>query len=154
MLCVFFCWIIPLLNSGLHIYPCYIGVRSGMATFNLALPKITVEEFSRAWIWFELVFAAKEWSAEKQASILPMLLWGKPVEYYFDLDVTTKADLKLPRMQFMNKAGLVQDPLTAGKLFISCCQRLGEKAANFAHHFRKLFKQAYPKKDLTCGNIF
>ena len=66
-----------------------------MATFDLPLPEITVEEFLRAWIRFKLVSAAKEWNDEKQASILPTLLRGKLVDYYVDLDATTKADLKL-----------------------------------------------------------
>ena len=51
----------------------------------------------------------------------------------------------------MKNAGLVQDPLTAGKLFISCCQCSGEKVADFANHLKKLFKQAYPDKKLTSG---
>ena len=47
-----------------------MGVRCGMATFDLLLPEITVEEFPRAWTRFKLVSAAKEWNAEKQALIL------------------------------------------------------------------------------------
>ena len=81
------------------IYPRYNGVRSGMATqFDLPLPEITVEEFSRAWTRFELVSAAKEWNTEKQASIVPTLLRGKLVDYYVELDATTKADLKQLKM--------------------------------------------------------
>ena len=87
----------------------------------------------------------------KQASILPMLLRGKLVDYYVDLDTTTKADLKLLKTALMKNAGLVQDPLTAGKLFISCCQRSGEKVADFADHLKKLFKQAYPDEKSTSG---
>ena len=51
----------------------------------------------------------------------------------------------------MKNACLVQDPLTAGKLFLSCCQRSGEKVADFADHLKKLFKQAYPDEKLTSG---
>ena len=109
-----------------------------------------VEEFLRAWTRFELVSAAKEWNAEKQASILPTLLQGKLVDHYVDLDATTKADLKLLKAALMEKAGLAQDPLTAGKLFISRSQHPGEKAADFAIHL-KLFKQAYPDEELTSG---
>ena len=36
-------------------------------------------------------------------------------------------------------------------MFISRCQRPGEKAADFANHLRKLFKQAYPDEDVTSG---
>ena len=75
--------------------------------------------------------AEKEWNAEKQA---PMLLRGKLVDLYVDLDAATKADLKLLKEAFMKKAGLAQDPLTAGKLFISRSQRSGEKSADFAMH--------------------
>ena len=107
------------MNLQLRIYPRYIGVRSGIRTFDLPLPEITVEEFPRAWTRFELVSAAKDWNAEKQASILPTLLRGKLVDYYVDLDAATKADLKLLKTALMKKAGLAQDPLMAGKLFIS-----------------------------------
>ena len=62
-----------------------------MATFDLPLLEINVEEFPRAWSRFELVSAAKEWNTEKQALILPTLLGGKLVDYYVNLDATTKA---------------------------------------------------------------
>ena len=43
-------------------YPRHIGVKSGMATFDLPLPEITVEELPRAsWTRLELASAAKEW---------------------------------------------------------------------------------------------
>ena len=99
---------------------------------------------------FELVSAAKEWNDEKQVSILPTLLRGK-LDHYVHLDATTKADLKLLKTAHTKNAGLVQDPLRAGKLFISCCQRSGEKVADFADHLKKLFKQAYPDEKLTSG---
>ena len=44
------------------------------------------------------------------------LLRGKLVDYYVDLDATVKADLNLLKAALMKKAGLTQDPLTAGKL--------------------------------------
>ena len=122
-----------------------------MATFDLPLPEITVEEFFRAWTRFEPVSAAKEWNDEKQASILPTLLRGKLVDYYIDPDTTTKDDLKLLKTALMKNTGLVRDPLTAGKLFIFCCQRSGEKVADFADHLKKLFKQVYPDEKLTSG---
>ena len=46
---------------------------------------------------------------------------GILVDYYVDLDATTKADLKLLKTTLMKKAGLPYDLLTEGKLFISCC---------------------------------
>ena len=91
------------------------------------LPEITPEEFTRGWTRFELVAAAKEWSTERQAAILPTLLRGKLVDHYIELDATTRADLKQLKAALMTKAGLTQDPLTAGKLFISRCQQPAKK---------------------------
>ena len=122
-----------------------------MATIDLPLPEITVEEFPWAQTQFELVSGAKEWKDKKQASILPMLLRGKLVDYYVEVDATTKADLKLLKTAITKKTGLAQDPLTAGKLFISHCRHSGEKTADFTDHLKKLFKQTYPDKDLTSG---
>ena len=48
----------------------------------IPLPEITCEDFQAEWIRFELVAAAKEWTPEKQALILPTLLRGKLVECY------------------------------------------------------------------------
>ena len=103
-----------------------------MATFDLPVLEITVEEFPWAWTRFEIVSAAKEWKDEKQALILPTLLLGKLIDYYVDLDATTKADLKLLKTALMKKAGLAQDALTPGKLFTPCFQCSGKKAADFS----------------------
>ena len=43
---------------------------------NIPLPEITCEDFQTTWTRFELVAAAKEWNAEKQALILPTLFRG------------------------------------------------------------------------------
>ena len=63
-----------------------------MATFDVPLPEITVEDFSRGWTRFELASSAKGWDADKQAAILPTLLRGKLVNHYVDLDAATKVD--------------------------------------------------------------
>jgi len=42
---------------------------------------------------FELMAAAKEWNHAKRATVLPMFLWGKPVDIYIELSEETKADL-------------------------------------------------------------
>ena len=99
-----------------------------MAQFDLPLPEITTEEFSRAWTRFELVSTAKEWNTEKQVMILPTLLRGKLVDYYVELDEAIKASMKLLKTALMTRAGLIKDPLTAGKIFISRCQHANEKA--------------------------
>ena len=75
---------------------------------------------------------AKEWNAAKQTAILPTLLRGKLVDHYIDLDDATKADLQLVKTALMEKTGLMQDPLTAGKLFMAHCQQTDEKVADFA----------------------
>ena len=93
---------------------------------------------------FNLVAAAKEWSTERQTAILPTLLRGKLVDHYVELDTTTRADLKQLKTALMTKAGLTQDPLTAGKMFISRCQHPGEKAEGFVDQLRKLFQAGLP----------
>ena len=83
--------------------------------------------FSLAWTRFELVSTAKEWNTEKQVMILPTLLSGKLVDYYVELDEAIKASMKLLKTALMTRAGLVKDPLTAGKIFISYCQHASKK---------------------------
>ena len=121
------------------------------AQFDLPLPEITTEEFSRAWTRFKLVSTAKEWNTEKQVMILPTLLRGKLVDYYVELDEAIKACMKLLKTALMTRAGLIKDPLTAGKIFISRCQHANEKAEIFTNDLRKLFEQAYPDEDVTSG---
>ena len=120
-----------------------------MAQFNLPLPEITPKELTRAWTRFELVAAAKEWSTERQTAILPTLLRGKLVDHYVNLEATTRADLKQLKTALMTKAGLAQDSLTAGKMFMSRCQRPGEKAEDIADELKKFFGLAYPEEDIT-----
>lgn len=60
-----------------------------MAQLELSLLEVTADDFSRVWKRFELVATAKEWSPEKRAKVLPMLL----CDIYIDLDEDTKADL-------------------------------------------------------------
>ena len=71
-----------------------------------------------AWTRFELVSTAKEWNTEKPVMILPTLLHGKLVDYYVELDEAIKASMKLLKTALMTRAGLIKDPLTAGKIFI------------------------------------
>ena len=122
-----------------------------MATFDVPLPELTVDNFSRAWTRFELVSTAKEWNAAKQTAILPTLLRGKRFDHYIDHDDTAKADLQQVKTALTEKTGLMQDPLTAGKLFMARCQHTDEKVADFAVSLKKLFKQAYPDEALTSG---
>ena len=82
---------------------------------------------------------------------MPTLICCEGNWWITTLNSTIKADLKRLKTALMRKAGLAQDPLTAGKLFISRCQRSGEKAEDFADQLKKLFKQAYPNEELTSG---
>ena len=51
----------------------------------------------------------------------------------------------------MEKTGLAQDPLTAGKLFMMRSHRPAEKVADFVSDLKKLFKWAFPNEELTFG---
>ena len=70
---------------------------------------------------------AKEWNATKQTAILPTLLRGKLVNHYIDLDDMIKADLHPMKTAQMEKTGLMQDLLTAGKLIMARCQHTDER---------------------------
>ena len=109
---------------------------------DLPLPEISVENFSRAWTQFELVAAAKQWEDAKQVTILPTLLRGKLIDYYVELDTGQKGSVKSLRMALMTKAGLLQDPLTAGRAFSERRQGLQERVADYSTSLRKLFAQA------------
>lgn len=76
-----------------------------LVTIDLPLPEITIEEFHRAWIRFELVVKAKEWNDEQQKLVLPTLLRGKLVDYYTEADKGTRGDLEQLKTMLMTKAG-------------------------------------------------
>ena len=123
-----------------------------MATqLDLPLPEISVENFSRAWTQFELVAAAKQWEDAKQVTILPTLLRGKLIDYYVELDMGQKGSVKSLRMALMTKAGLLQDPLTAGRAFSERRQGLQERVADYFTSLRRLFAQAYPEEKVTSS---
>lgn len=122
-----------------------------MAQMDLPLPEITKDDFLRAWTRFELVAAAKEWNVRKKATVLPTLLRGKLVDFYIELSEETRADLAELKKALMNKAGLLKDPLMAGKEFIARIQRDGETVDSFAENLKLLFKQAYPSEEPTSS---
>ena len=84
---------------------------------DLPLPEITTENFTRAWIRFELVAKAKEWDAAKQLTVLPTLLRGKLLDHFVDYDDDTKSDLKKLHAALIAASGLLEDPLSAAKSF-------------------------------------
>ena len=51
------------------------------------------------------VATAKEWDEAKQLAVIPALLRGKLIDYYVDLNDTTKGDLKLLRAALEERAG-------------------------------------------------
>ncbi|KAL5494037.1 hypothetical protein EMCRGX_G015306 [Ephydatia muelleri] len=73
---------------------------------NIPLPDITCEDFESSWIRFELVAAAKEWSQEKQALILPTLLRGKLVECYVELEADTKKAVNYVKEELVKRLRL------------------------------------------------
>ena len=112
----------------------------------LPLPELndtSRESFIRAWTRFQLVAVAKEWEEEQQLTILPTLLRGKLVDYYVELPDEAKASLQRLKDSLMKRAGFCSDPLVAGKDFMSCIQRQGEKVEDFVARLTKLFKQAF-----------
>ena len=120
---------------------------------NIPLPDITCEDFESSWIRFELVAAAKEWSQEKQALILPTLLRGKLVECYVELEADTKKAVNYVKEELVKRLRLCREPLQleAGKLFMTRSQLERERVTEFAMQLKKLFKQAYPEEDSTSG---
>ena len=89
-----------------------------MAQLELPLPEVNVEDFLRAWKRSELVATVKEWNPKKRDKVLPTLLCGKLIDIYISLNNEITADLADVRKALMKKAGLVKDPLVAGKEFM------------------------------------
>ena len=112
----------------------------------IPLPEITCEDFQTTWTHFELVAAAKEWNAEKQALILPTLFRGKLVECYMELETETKKKSIKDEL-----TRLCREQLEAGKLFMVRSQQEQEKVTEFAMNLKKLFKQAYPEESSASG---
>jgi len=122
-----------------------------MATLDLPLPEITVEDFNRAWTRFELVAKAKEWSADRQKLVLPTLLRGKLVEFYVEANEETRGELARLKAFLLAKSGLARDPLTSSQLFISRSQNPGEKVSDFVVALKTLFKEAYETEETTSA---
>lgn len=79
-------------------------------SFDILLPQITSEDFSRAWTCCELVATTKEWNATKQLAVLPTLLRGKLIDYYLDLSDDKKKDIKSLKAALQEKSGLKKGP--------------------------------------------
>lgn len=116
---------------------------------DLPLLELAEENFSRAWMQFELVGAAKHWDETKQVPILPTLLRGRLPDYYVEPD--QRGSLRVLKAVLMTKAGLSQDPLTAGRAFSTRHQGPQERVVDFATALRKLFTQAHPEEKVTSS---
>ena len=110
----------------------------------MPLPEITVVNFQRSWIRFELVASAKEWDEAKQKLILPTLLCGKLVDSYVALDESARRTLGNIKKALMESVGIARDPLTAGQAFMGRHQGAGEAVRDYATDLKKLFKESYP----------
>ena len=85
-----------------------------MATsLDLLLLELVAEDFQCGRTRFEFVAAAKEWSANKQLTVIPTLLRGILIDYYVELDNATKNDLVLLKVALLDKSGKKEDPLVA-----------------------------------------
>ena len=120
-------------------------------SLDIPLPELSVDNFKRAWIRFELVAKAKGWDAAKQLVVLPTLLRGKFVDAYMDFNDETRADLTKLKAALEKATGRVEDPLAAAKLFVSRDQGANERVEDFAAALKKLFKQAYPSEDVKSS---
>ena len=106
-----------------------------MATMDLPLPEVTVENFDRAWTQFGLVAKAKIWGDNKQLAILPTLLRGKLIDYFMELRDEDKTDLPTLKAALSKRAGLTKDSLESARLFEDLIILM------------RLFRQAYPDVD-------
>ena len=99
---------------------------------DLPLPELVAEDFQRGWTHFEFVAAAKEWTANKQLTVIPTLLRGKLIDCYVKLEDATKNDLALLKVALLDKSGKKEDPLVASRCFNQQNQSQDEKVTDFA----------------------
>ena len=92
---------------------------------------------------------AKDWNANKHLVVIPTLLRGRLIDYYVELDDTTKVNLKLLKAMLQERTGTKEDPLLASRNFNQWNQGLDEKVHDFAAALKKLFKNAYPEEAMT-----
>ena len=74
----------------------------------------------------------------KQLSIVPALLYGKPVEIFVDLEDEEKADIKTLKRVLSARVGLTSDPLASARRFNDQKQQPGEKMSNYATELKAL----------------
>ena len=77
-------------------------------SLDFPLPEITANDFQRSWTRFELVASAKEWDEAKQKLILPILLRGKLVDVYVQLNETARVNLGNVKKALMEGVGIAR----------------------------------------------
>ena len=120
-----------------------------MVQMELPFPELIVEDFQCGLTCFEFVTTAKDWNVNKQLNIIPTLLIVRLIDYYVELDDTTKDDVKLLKAALQERTGTKQDRLLASRNFNQRNQGPDEKFHNFASALKKLFKNAYSTEAMT-----
>ena len=107
--------------------------RLSMATsLDLPLPELVAEDFQCGWTRFEFVAVAKEWTVNKQLTVIPTLLRGRLIDYYVELEDATKNDLALLKVALLDKSDKKEDPLVASWCLNQRNQSQDEKVIDFA----------------------
>ena len=122
-----------------------------MAQLELPLPELVAEDLKQGWTRFEFVAMAKEWDAEKQLAVIPVLLRGRLIDYYVDFDDTIKGNLKPLRAALEERAGKREDSLAASRSFSQRSQGQGERVSDFASSLKQLCKSAFPAEAMTSS---
>ena len=93
------------------------------AQLDLPLQELSVENFSRAWMQFELVVAPKQWDEAKQLTILPTLLRERLLDYYVEQDALLAQGIKVHRREpltLLPRSEVAYSSLSKGEIDIQC----------------------------------
>lgn len=117
----------------------------------LPLPEISTDNFSRAWLRFQLVAKAKAWDEDQQKTILPTLLRGDLLDAYLSLSDEEKDSLDTMKEALAKRAGVAKHPLLVCKLFSEKSQGAHQRVLEYATELTKLFREAYPSEGATSA---
>ena len=117
----------------------------------LPLPEISTDNFSRAWLHFQLVAKAKAWDEDQQKTILPTLLRGDLLDAYLSLSDEEKDSLDTMKEALAKRAGVAKHPLLVCKLFSEKSQGAHQRVLEYATELTKLFREAYPSEGATSA---
>lgn len=82
---------------------------------------------------------------------MPILLRGKLIDFYTELEEGTRNDLGALKLALQEKASLKIDPLVASRNFNLRDQQPNEKVNDYASELKQLFKQAYPGEGMDSA---